>query len=270
MKTKECGYGFTLIELLVVIAIIGVLASLLLPALASAKTTARKAQCMSNHRQLALTWLMYANDNSERLAQNGYVKAGGEEINPMWVQGYLSYMNRLLDGTNSALLTDSRFSQFAPYLQEVKVYRCPANQSVVTEKVNGKSVSYPHLRSVAMNWSLGWVYVPYEWKPDFILLNTDSIAHPVKTILITDLKEESACWPFFGIHQFDAFQSLPGSYHQKAAVMSFTDGHVESKRWRDERTINPPPLYDLWHIHKYESVGNSDISWLQSKAGRPQ
>ncbi len=64
-KNRACGEGFTLIELLVVMAIIAILASLLLPALATTKEKGRQAVCISNLRQISLGTTLYAQDSSD-------------------------------------------------------------------------------------------------------------------------------------------------------------------------------------------------------------
>jgi prepilin-type N-terminal cleavage/methylation domain-containing protein len=92
--------GFTLIELLVVIAIIAILAAMLLPALARSKEKAQRVVCKSNMRQVALTALMYGQDNSEKLP---LALRGGTTYHAVWlpIETYNYFVNQGRVQTNS-------------------------------------------------------------------------------------------------------------------------------------------------------------------------
>ncbi|MHC4435583.1 MAG: type II secretion system protein [Planctomycetota bacterium] len=66
--------AFTLIELLVVIAIIALLMAILMPTLKRAREQGQRAVCLGNLKQLGLAWILYADDNDDRLVSS---EAGG-------------------------------------------------------------------------------------------------------------------------------------------------------------------------------------------------
>jgi type II secretory pathway pseudopilin PulG len=131
--------GFTLVELLVIIACIGILFSLLLPALSTARSLANRTSCLNNVRQLGMGWQMYADDKGDYLVESF---PGVASPNPYaWVLGP---MNNISYGALS--LSSVTHGNLYGYLDNPAIYRCPADAGV---EVNGQKV--PTSRSYSMN-----------------------------------------------------------------------------------------------------------------------
>src|SRR5579862_5751689 len=112
LKIQPRRKGFTLIELLVVIAIIAILAAMLLPALAKAKTKAQGIGCLNNLRQMMLGWRMYPDDFNDLLLASLTVDASQRRV--IWVTGDLDFSGS--NRSNWDVNQDLAKSPLMPYL----------------------------------------------------------------------------------------------------------------------------------------------------------
>jgi prepilin-type N-terminal cleavage/methylation domain-containing protein/prepilin-type processing-associated H-X9-DG protein len=270
-STQQTLPAFTLIELLVVIAIIAILAGLLLPALAKAKTKAQGIICVNHLKQLQLAWLMYAGDFDDRLPLNASetsiattVAAAQTALNQgraPWVQGRMDWKN-VGNGceTNTMLI---ELSAIFPYSKNVGIYKCPADQN--------RSPRGPTVRSMSMSWVMnGEEDYADSWSGVTVYRKLSDIVKPPGPAKRWVFIDESPCSINDGYFVCDprsgelhTWVDIPASYHNGAGGLSFADGHAEIKKWRDGTVLKYGRLYGTVANYQPQDMSSTDLPWLQ-------
>lgn len=225
--------GFTLIELLVVIAIIAVLMGILLPALNRVQEHGRRAACLSNCKQMALAWNMYADDNDDKIVSGCTGLGGHNKDGDCWVYwpGAGATEERRIKGITDGLLYE--------YCPDIRLYKCPTG-------MRNEVVTYAIVD--AMN---GHDAIP--GAEGQVVKNRMNIRGAAKRVVFIDEGRLSPSSWTINYH-LEKWWDRPPVRHADGTNFSFVDGHSEYWKWSDRRTID---------------IGNPDVSTSPTQPGNP-
>jgi prepilin-type N-terminal cleavage/methylation domain-containing protein/prepilin-type processing-associated H-X9-DG protein len=284
-KAKQSG--FTLIELLVVIAIIAILAAMLLPALTSAKRKAQAANCISNQKQLLLSWKMYADDNIDNMAGADCNAPSDWRISPAGSSFKLPAIPPAMAAAPDLLnkfLDEQGFIQGAlyNYCKNPDLLHCPADSRFKTANYAFDSYSVPNGLNAgnSSSHSIGTGHI----------LKQGNVKHPTAAIVFLEeddprsqsvtggsgtVFENQNSWIFpitGGTYPYSwtglTFWDAPAAYHGTTAVFGYLDGHAENHRWLDGATITlatyqgTSPTKDVYAQGFSQSQCPHDLPWV--------
>lgn len=212
--------GFTLVELLVTIAIIAVLAAILLPTLSRSKMAARRAQCASNLRQLALATRMYWDENND---------ACFPYVTGMTNGGVLYWFGWIQDGAEGQRAFDITQSALFPHLRAKGAEQCPSLDTLFSQfkaKAIGAAYGYGYNLHLSSMPGQSPVKISAIRNPGQLALFAD--AAQVNTWQAPASRENPMLEEWYYI---DENLSQPNGHfrHEQRANVAFCDGHVDTE-----------------------------------------
>jgi prepilin-type N-terminal cleavage/methylation domain-containing protein/prepilin-type processing-associated H-X9-DG protein len=228
--------AFTLIELLVVIAVIAVLMSILMPALQRARESGKRAACLSNLKQLTLVWIMYADENDDRLVNGA---TGFSNQNMAWGdhRNELSWIDGFHPDDYDAQIQDIRRGALFPLMKNEGIYQCPTGR-------RGQALTYSimfSMNAVCHTWVQGV-------KGAHVKKRTEIKPNLAQRLVFID-EGFMTSDAYAAYYQQATWFDNPPVRHGDGVTVSFADGHVEHWKWRAGETIkyareheNKPPV----------------------------
>jgi len=268
--------AFTLIELLVVIAIIAILAAMLLPALSKAKEAAQTTDCLSNKKQMQLSWQMYVNDFNDHCPINAdqskpYVLDGVTMQD--WCEGIMDWFGgNDSQNTNYGYLINPKVSSLGPYnVNTYSVYWCPADSYLSPAQ---HQPGWEHrCRSISMDGAVGdgLKYTFPNWGSEAMwwAIKSSDLTHPGPALswVFIDEHPDSIDDEIMYINPAETngtgvFTELPSGLHNKGCCLSFADGHCEIHKWQAAETSHP---VTFMNVDQVNVTASPDLAWLAQR-----
>jgi prepilin-type processing-associated H-X9-DG protein len=224
--------------------------------------------CINNNKQLGLAYVMYGEDNNDKLPGNldGGDAQTWSNTNRTWCVGWLDNSTFRPDNTNTFIILAS---QLGKYSQSVGIYKCPADHSLSRGRTGA-----PRVRSVSMNGYLGDRGGPYtSGYNQFKKYSSLTAPAPSKCWVFVEEREDGINDGWFAVDMgsFDPYRptahtivDFPASYHNGSCSFGFADGHAEVRRWVDART-SPKLSFGVALPLGQASPNNKDVDWIQER-----
>lgn len=214
--------AFTLIELLVVVAVIAVLMAILMPALQRAREQGKRAVCLSNVKQFGLAWILYADENDQKIVNACTVPNteghASRDKEPCWLYFHIDWTDeeQRIEGIKDGAMW--------PYVGQLKIYKCPTG-------IRGEVNTYAIVD--AMNGPIGNARIG---APDALIIRRRTqIKRPGERMVFVDEgKTSPQSWTIY--YNRASWWDTPPVRHGEGTNFSFADGHAEYWKWEDKRT----------------------------------